>query len=102
MWFRVTTQPFSTMVTFYWQLYTNEEMKANGKGDIHVQSIVERPQVYILGRCGSPEVEQLAYINTRNRKACLQSINSKNTTSNGVNITDVMRFIVEMAPSNKL
>ena len=49
--------------------YTNEEMKAKGKGDIDVQSIVERPQVYILGRCGSSEVDQLAYINTR--KACL-------------------------------
>ena len=48
--------------------YTNEEMKAKGKGDIDVQSIVERPQVYILGRCDSSEVDQLAYINTR--KAC--------------------------------
>lgn len=26
--------------------YTNEEMKAKGKGDIDVQSVVERPQVY--------------------------------------------------------
>lgn len=87
------------MVTFYWQFnsvydealyYTNKEMKAKGKGDIDVQSVVERPQVYILGRCGSSEVDQLAYINTR--KACLQSMNIKITTSNGVEITDVMRF----------
>ena len=70
--------------------YTNKEMKAKGKGDIDVQSVVERPQVYVLGRCGSSEVDQLAYINTR--KACLQSMNIKITTSNGVEITDVMRF----------
>ena len=38
--------------------YTNEEMIAKGKGDIDVQSLVERPQVYILGRCGSSEVDQ--------------------------------------------
>ena len=29
--------------------FTNEEMKANGKGDIDVQSVIERPHVYILG-----------------------------------------------------
>lgn len=70
--------------------FTNEEMKANGKGDIDVQSVVERPHVYILGRCGSSEVDQLAYINTR--KDCLQSLDIKITTSNGVEITDVVRF----------
>ena len=70
--------------------FTNEEMKAKGKGDIDVQAVVERPHVYILGRCGSSEVDQLAYINTR--KACLQTLDIKITTSNGVEITDVMRF----------
>ena len=70
--------------------FTNEEMKAKGKGDIDVQAVVERPHVYILGRCGSSEVDQLAYINTR--KACLQTLDIKITTSNGVEITDrVMR-----------
>ena len=70
--------------------FTNEEMKAKGKGDIDVQAVVERPHVYILGRCGSSEVDQLAYINTR--KASLQTLDIKITTSNGVEITDVMRF----------
>ncbi len=70
--------------------YTNEEMKAKGKGDIDVQAIVERPHVYILGRCGSSEVDQLAYINTR--KACLQSLDIKIVTSNGVEVTDIVRF----------
>ena len=70
--------------------YTNEEMKAKGKENIDVQSLVERPHVYILGRCGASEVEQLAYITTR--KACLQSLSEPVLTSNGVQITDIMRF----------
>ena len=37
-------------------------MKAKGKENIDVQSLVERPNVYILGRCGAFKVEQLAYI----------------------------------------
>ena len=45
--------------------YTNEEMKAKGKENIDVQSLVERPHIYILGRCGTSEVQQLAYIKTR-------------------------------------
>ena len=45
--------------------YTNEEMKAKGKENIDVQSLVERPHIYILGRCGTSEVEELAYIKTR-------------------------------------
>ena len=70
--------------------HTNDEMKAKGKDNIDVQSLVERPHVYILGRCGSSEVEQLAYINTR--KACLQNLSVPLKTSNGVQITDTMRF----------
>ena len=37
--------------------YTNEEKKAKGKENIDVQSLVERPHVYVLGRCGASEVE---------------------------------------------
>ena len=64
-----------------------------------MQSIVERPQDYILGRCDSSEVDQLAYINTR--KACLQSMNIKITTSNGVEITDVIRFFHGVGPEQQ-
>ena len=68
--------------------YTNEEMKAKGKENIDVQSLVERPHIYILGRCGTSEVEQLAYIKTR--KAWLQRLSEPVLTSNGVQITDMM------------
>ena len=62
------------------------QMKAKGKENIDVQSLVERPNVYILGRCGAFKVEQLAYIKTR--KACLQSLSEPLLTSNGAQITD--------------
>ena len=73
-------------------------MKAKGKENINVQSLVERPHVYILGRCGASEVEQLAYIKTR--KACLQSLSEPLLTSNGVQITN--DFFMEMAHNKNL
>lgn len=65
-------------------------MKAKGKENIDVQSLEERPHVYTLGRCEASKVEQLAY--TTIRKACLQSLSEPVLTSNGVQITDIMRF----------
>lgn len=70
--------------------FTDKEIEEQGKANVDVQSLVERPQVYILARCGSSEAEQLAYINTR--KACLESLNNKMVMSSGVEITDVMRL----------
>lgn len=70
--------------------FTSEEMRAKGQENIDVQSLVERPHVYILGRCGSSEVEQLAYITTR--KACLETLSAKVSTTDGMQLTDIMRF----------
>jgi len=47
-------------------------MKVRGYGDVDVAAIVERPYLYILGRCGSKEVEQLAYVETR--QECLDCL----------------------------
>ena len=70
--------------------YTVKEMEEQGKGNVDVQSLVERPHIYILARCGSSEAEQLTYIKTR--KTCLESLGNTVVTSSGVEITDVMRF----------
>ena len=70
--------------------YTPEEMNVRGYGEIDVPSVVEKPHLYILGRCGSKETEQLAYVETR--QECLDGLAHKIETSNGVEITDVMRF----------
>ena len=70
--------------------YTPEEMKARGFGDVDVAAIVERPHLYILGRCGSKEVEQLAYVDIR--QECLDYLPYQVETSDGVKVNDVMRF----------
>ena len=57
--------------------FTNKEMQEQGKGIIDVQSLVQKPQVYIRS-----EAEQLAYINTT--KICLEGLNNKITTSSGI------------------
>ena len=45
--------------------FTPEEMKARWHENVVVPSIIDRPHLYILGRCGSKEIEQLAYVDTR-------------------------------------
>lgn len=77
--------------------YTNEEMKGRGQENIVVQSLVERPHVHKLGRCGSSEVEELSYINTR--KACLQTLDAKVLTSGDIQITDIMQFFHRWPPA---
>ena len=70
--------------------YTPEEMKVRGYGDVDVPAVVERPHLYILGRCGSKEAEQLAYVETR--QECLDCLPNQVETSSGVKVNDVMRF----------
>ena len=66
------------------------QMAHNSKENMAVQSLVERPHEYSLGRCRSSEVKQLAYIHPQ--KACLQSLSVPITTSDGIPINDVIGF----------
>ncbi|EDO30338.1 predicted protein [Nematostella vectensis] len=59
--------------------YTSDEMKEYGHGDVDVISLVEKPHVYIIGRCGSSEAEKLCYIETR--VECLMDMGHKCSTS---------------------
>ena len=70
--------------------YTSTEMKAKGHGDLDVPALVEKPHIYILGRCSAKEVEQLAYIDTR--RECLDQLPNNLQTSKGTPVMDVMRF----------
>ena len=47
--------------------YTPEEMKTRGYGDFDVPAIVEKPNLYILGRCDSSEIEQLEKMSTQGK-----------------------------------
>jgi len=70
--------------------YTSTEMKAKGCGVIDVPALVEKPHIYILGRCSAKEVEQLAYIDTR--RECLDQLANNLQTSKGTLVMDVMHF----------
>ena len=91
----------STMNTVYdeTRYFTDKEMGEQGKGNVDVQSLVERPQVYILARQWSSKDEQIAYINTR--KVCLEGFKNKVVTSNGIQITDVTRLFHDDGPQQE-
>jgi len=62
--------------------YSSAEMKARGYDDVNVPALVEKPHLYILGRCSAKEVEQLAYED--NRRECLDQLTNNLQTSKGV------------------
>ena len=64
---------------------------------IDIQMEVEKPEIYIAGRCRSNDVEQLAYIETR--CDCLSKLANQMDVSPGVPVTDVMRFFKGDGPA---
>ena len=76
--------------------FTSKELEQHGRPGIDVQQIVERPHVYILGRCSSSEIEQLGYVSTRGE--CLKELTTKVALKNGIEIIDKMRFFTGDGP----
>ena len=75
----------------------SEYEQISGK-NINVQNEIEKPQLYIVGRCRS-NGEQLAYVETR--LECLHKL-AKGTESKGIIIKDVMRIFHGDAPAAQL
>jgi len=44
---------------------TNQEYTLKTGEEVDVQSQVEKPEIYIVGRCSNSDTEQLAYIESR-------------------------------------
>ena len=82
-------------IAFY---YTDAEMLERGIA-VDVQSLVETPHVYILGRCKSSIIGQVAYIETR--AECLKELDINIKTKNGVEITDIKRFFHADGPEQQ-
>ena len=59
-------------MTLYAVFYTDKEYHRKFKKQVNIQSIVETPELYIIGRCKSSD-EQLGYIETR--EECLHEMN---------------------------
>ena len=72
-------------------------MREKGHSDIDVPALVERPHIYILGRCTAKEV---AYVDTR--RECLEQVQNNLTTRKGSPVHDVMLFFHGDGPEQQL
>ncbi|CAB3995643.1 Hypothetical predicted protein [Paramuricea clavata] len=81
--------------------YTNAEYQnLTGCKKVDVQTKVETPEVYIVARSGSSDVEQLTYIDTR--LECLEDLSVKLQTNAGNVVNDIMRFFHGDSPARQL
>ena len=74
----------------------NEEYQRKNGLNVDVQSVVEEPHLYMMGFSRSTDEDQLMFIPTR--RECLLSL-SQTTETDGVPITDKMRFMNGDNPS---
>ena len=85
--------------------YTSAEYREISGNDVDVQSEIERPELYIIGRCRSND-EQLGYIETRIE--CLKdlavdvNLKSINEECEEITISDRMRFFHGDGPASAL
>ena len=79
--------------------YTPEEIMATKGKHVDVQSIVEKPQLYILGRSASSLESQLVYVPCR--KESLPEVATPMKTSTGVEIQDTVRFFHGDGPAQQ-
>ena len=81
--------------------YTNAEYESlTGCKNVDVQTKVETPEMYIVARSGSSDVEQLSYIATR--LECLEDLSLKLITATGTELTDKLRFTPGDSPARQL
>ena len=81
--------------------YTNAEYQnLAGCKKVDVQTKVDSPEVYIVARSGSSDVEQLTYIDTR--LECLEDLSVKLQTNAGNDVSDIMRFFHGDSPARQL
>ena len=76
--------------------YTNEEYKNKFGQNVDIQSEVENPELYIIGRCKSTD-EQLGYIETR--EDCLHELNKLILVDEGILLRDTMRLFHDDGPA---
>ena len=79
--------------------YSSAEMKGTGYDDLDVPALVEKPHLYILGRCSAKEVEQLAYVDTR--RECLDQLTNNRQMSEGIPVACVMHFFPGDGPEQQ-
>ncbi len=78
---------------------TTEEMLHMTGRSIDVQTVVETPEIHILGRSSSSLCDQRMFLECR--KECLVKLTDQLTTSAGVEFHDVMRFFHGDGPAQQ-
>ena len=76
---------------------TDEEYKTKTGKITNIQRIIEEPQLHIIARCGSGDVEQLAYSETRLQ--CISELKQNVATSEQIEFVDVLRFSSADSPA---
>ena len=79
--------------------YTNSEYKQKFGETIDVQSIIEIPELYLIGRCRSTD-EQLGYIETR--EECLKEMTKLIKIDDQILLKDTMRMFHGDGPAAQL
>ena len=78
----------------------SEYQNLTGCKNTDIQTKVETPEVYIVARSGSSDVEQLTYVDTR--LECLEELSIDIKTSGGNDVGDKMRFFHGDSPARQL
>ena len=79
--------------------YTNLEYQEKTAETVDIQQEVEFPELYLIARSSSSDLEQLCYVDTQ--VECLLELAEKITTSYVTPITDVMRFFHGDSPARQ-
>ena len=77
-----------------------EYQNLTGCKNADIQTKVETPEIYIVARSGSSDVEQLTYVDTR--LECLEELRINIKTSAGNDVEDIMRFFHGDSPARQL
>jgi hypothetical protein len=80
---------------------TNQEYKAKypDRKPVHVQSLVEKPKMYVFGQSKSTDIDQMSYTPTRIQD--LQTLDLPTVGSTGIKIYDVMRIFTGDNPARQ-
>jgi hypothetical protein len=80
---------------------TNQEYKAKypDRNPVHVQSLVEKPKMYLFGQSKSTDIDQMSYTPTRIQD--LQTLDLPTVGSTGFKIYDAMRMFTGDNPARQ-
>ncbi len=77
--------------------YLTTKELADKSVNVDVQTVVEKPEMHIIARCGSSDVEK--FILNEPRSECLVSLSDPIKTASSIAVTDTLRFFHGDSPA---